>query len=558
MRKTRAIAYDRAEMRDDPASAPEGRPFPGETCVLGAALDRWADLQPEKVFAVFSGGPSWTYRDLRRIVRRTAAGFQRLGVRQGEPVLLWLPNGPDILRCAFALGYVGAVAVPINTAYKGRLLEHVIANAGARLIVVHASLLPLLAEVELHAVETILVLGEGALGAISGRPVRSIAALDEAGDALRPPERPVAPWDTQWIIYTSGTTGPSKGVLASYMHAYSSVGPETWTCLAPEDRFFINLPFFHIGGAFICHAVLCGGGSIAMVERFSTERFWDEVRETGATIVFLLGVMANFLLQAPPGPRDKDHPLRKAFIVPFAKEALPFGERFGVTIWTLFNMTEIATPTFSGPNPTKPGGCGRKRPGVEIRLVDEHDWEVPRGAVGEMILRTDRPWAMNHGYHKDAEATQRAWRNGWFHTGDAFFVDADGEYVFVDRLKDAIRRRGENISSFEIEAELLAYPGVREAAAIPVPAEHGEDEVMAVLALAPGAAAFDHAQFIEFLAARVAHFMVPRYVRVLPELPKTPTAKVQKALLRRDGVTPDTWDRIAAGITLRQARLQRR
>jgi crotonobetaine/carnitine-CoA ligase len=304
--------------------------------------------------------------------------------------------------------------------------------------------------------------------------------------------------------------------------------------------------------------VLCGGGSIAMVERFSTERFWDEVRETGATIVFLLGVMANFLLQAPPDPRDKDHPLKKAFIVPFSKEALGFGERFGVTTYTLFNMTEIATPTFSGPNPTKPGGCGQPRAGVEIRLVDEHDCAVPRGAVGEMIVRTARPWAMNHGYHRDPEATSRAWRNGWFHTGDAFYVDADGEYVFVDRLKDAIRRRGENISSFEIEAEFLAYPGIREAAAIPVPSELGEDEVMAVVALAHGHDEWKPERFIAFLAGRLAHFMVPRYVRVLPELPKTPTAKVQKALLRRDGVTQDTWDRAAAGIDVRAARLQDR
>jgi crotonobetaine/carnitine-CoA ligase len=174
-----------------------------------------------------------------------------------------------------------------------------------------------------------------------------------------------------------------------------------------------------------------------------------------------------------------------------------------------------------------------------------------------MILRTARPWAMNHGYHRDPEATARAWRNGWFHTGDAFVVDEDGEYVFVDRLKDAIRRRGENISSFEVEAELLAYPGVREAAAIAVPGEFGEDEVMAVLALVPAHGELDREGFIAFLADRLAHFMVPRFVRVLPELPKTPTAKVQKALLRREGITPDTWDRIAAGIELRQQHLPR-
>jgi crotonobetaine/carnitine-CoA ligase len=163
---------------------------------------------------------------------------------------------------------------------------------------------------------------------------------------------------------------------------------------------------------------------------------------------------------------------------------------------------------------------------------------------------------MNHGYHGDPQATAKAWRNGWFHTGDAFYLDPDGDYVFVDRLKDAIRRRGENISSAEVEAELLAYPGVREAAAVAVPGDGGEDEVMAVLALAPGSPALDRGELTAFLARRMAYFMVPRYVRIMPELPKTPTAKVQKALLRRDGVTTDTWDREAAGLRVERERLK--
>jgi crotonobetaine/carnitine-CoA ligase len=184
---------------------------------------------------------------------------------------------------------------------------------------------------------------------------------------------------------------------------------------------------------------------------------------------------------------------------------------------------------------------------VSLRLVDAHDIEVPRGAVGELVVRTDAPWALNSGYFRNAEATAAAWRNGWFHTGDAFRVDDEGTYFFVDRMKDAIRRRGENISSFEVEAEVVAHPAVAEAAVVPVPSELSEDEVLCVVALAPGARLEPQA-LIEFLRPRLAHFMLPRYVRVVASLPKTPTQKVQKHVLRSAGITPDTWDREAAGI----------
>lgn len=531
-----------------------GWPLPAESCVARSALDRWADAQPDRAFAMFTDGRSWTYGEFRAVVIRQAIGLQRLGVRQGECVLVWLPNGSAALAVLFAINYIGAVAVPINTAYKGALLEHVIRNSAARHMVAHADLLPRLAEIDRYKLETLVALGE-TTERVPHLKQFAADALNPADGTLMPLERPFQPWDTQSIIYTSGTTGPSKGVLSSYLHACSSVGPRAWPCVEADDRFFINLPMFHIGGMFICHSMLCSGGSIAMSERFSTESFWDEARATGATVVFLLGVMASFLMQRPADAGDHDHPLRRVIIVPFTQSALGFAERFGVETYTLFNMTEVATPTFSAPYPQKPGTCGRRRSGIEIRLVDENDCEVPDGAVGEMIVRSDRPWSMNHGYNQDPQATARAWRNGWFHTGDAFYIDENEEYIFVDRLKDAIRRRGENISSAELEAEMLAFPGVREAAAIAVPGEHGEDEVLAVIALAPGADAPDPVAFVDFLAGRLPYFMVPRYLRIVTELPKTPTAKIQKAALRRDGVTADSWDRVASGVEVKQERL---
>ena len=230
--------------------------------------------------------------------------------------------------------------------------------------------------------------------------------------------------------------------------------------------------------------------------------------------------------------------------------------RFGVSVYSIYNMTELCCPVMTTVPMTVPGSCGRVRPGCEIRIVDENDCEVPAGAVGQFVVRSDTPWAMNHGYHKEPEATARAWRNGWFHTGDAGRADADGNLYFIDRLKDTIRRRGENISSLEVEIEVAAHPAVREAAVVPVPSELGEDEVMAVVSLRPGRR-LDPAELLVFLQPRLAHFMIPRYVRIGDALPKTPTEKVEKHRLRADGITAESWDREAAGIRVKRERLGR-
>jgi len=527
---------------------------PADVCVLRDVLERHARERAERTAVVFPGGESWSYAELRARVRRTAAALQAEGVRQGEHVVVWLPNGPEALLCCWALNYFGAVAVAINVAYRGQLLAHVIENSDARLIVGHAGLLPRLAEIPRAKLEKALVVGGTAPDDATLACGDFAAALAAAG-APAEPERPIRPWDVQSIVYTSGTTGPSKGVLSSYFHAWNGMNSVAWPCVRDDDRFLINMPLFHIGGSFIAYAMLCRGGSLAMTEGFRTEGFWPTVRETGATAVFLLGAMGSFLMKQAPAPDDRAHSLRVAFMVPLTDEAPGFAERFGVEVWTIFNMSEIATPIISGPVPGKPGFCGRPRAGFELRLVDENDMEVPVGAVGELILRGETPWSMNHGYYKNPEATARAWRNGWFHTGDSFRRDAEGNFWFVDRTKDAIRRRGENISSFEVELAVNQHPDVQECAALPVPSEWGEDEVMVAVAAKPGRV-IDPAALLEFLRPRMAHFMLPRYVRLLEALPKTPTAKVQKAELRRQGVTADAWDREAAGVVVRAERLR--
>lgn len=524
-----------------------------EMCVLRYVLRRLSASQPQETFACFEDGETWTYEQTHARTRRLAAALQSLGVEQGDHVLMWLPNGRAALETFLAVNYIGAVYAPINTAYRGALLEHVVENSDARIMVAHGDLVSRLGEIDTARLATVIVAG-GDADAPTGVEIFGYDDLIAAAAEPTDPERAIEPWDTQSIIYTSGTTGPSKGVLSSYLHAYSAIGPDAWYCVREDDRFMVNLPMFHIGGSFIVNSMLCRGASIAMMDGFRTETFWRTARRTESTIVFLLGVMASFLLKQPESDEDRRHTLERAFVVPFTADARTFSERFGVEVYALFNMTEIATPLISEPGPTESGYCGRARAGYELRLVDEHDIPVETGRVGELILRADEPWTLNHGYYKNPAATAEAWRNGWFHTGDAFRSDADGRFFFVDRIKDSIRRRGENISSFEVEAQVNAHPDVLECAAIPIASEFGEDDVMVVLAPKAGRD-IDAPALLEFLAERMAHFMTPRFFRIVDALPMTPTGKIRKARLKDEGVTSDTWDREAAGHRIKAERL---
>jgi crotonobetaine/carnitine-CoA ligase len=387
---------------------------------------------------------------------------------------------------------------------------------------------------------------------LPGVTLRDAGALVGPEDLTLALEREISPWDTQCIIFTSGTTGPSKGVMTSYLQLHES--GKGFPLATADDRHMVPLPLFHAGSTIPIYLMLKLGASFVLVGAFRTDEFWQVIERTGTTSLILLGVMAGFVVKRPPAEDPKHSTLRWAMAVPLDEDGITFGRRFGVDITTTFNMTEVSCPLVSGVNPALAGSCGGPRPGVEVRLVDADDCEVPVGEVGELIVRTDTPWAMNSGYYANPEATARAWRNGWFHTGDAFRRDTDGHYFFVDRMKDAIRRRGENISSFEVESEVIAHPAIREAAAVAVPSEIAEDEVLVAVSLGEGRT-LDPAELIDFLRPRLAHFMIPRYVRILDELPKTPTLKVQKHLIRSAGVTPDTWDREAAGIVVRREKL---
>jgi crotonobetaine/carnitine-CoA ligase len=522
-------------------------------CVLKPVLEHWARVTPHKVFARFEDGSEWTYAQTLGFARAAAAGLRALGLKQGENLLSWLPNGPDALRVWFGANLLGAVYVPMNTAYRGHMLEHAIRTSNARILVAHAGLAERLIDLAPASLtDAVIVRGEP-----PKTPVRlawhGAERLEGAAQDDVEPEMPIEPWHTQSIVFTSGTTGPSKGVESSYLHLYSA-SFDPFPYLGSSDRYLVSLPLFHVGGTVAVYAMLLRGASIAVVDSFRLDTFWDTVACTQSTFCCLLGSMATLLAKAPASSGDRAHGLVHALMIPLSEDAVAFKARFGCDIYTLFNMSEISVPLVSEVNPQTLGTCGRPRAGVEVRIVDENDCEVAPGSSGELILRCDRPWATSHAYFGDPAATARAWRNGWFHTGDAFRIDPGGNYRFVDRMKDSIRRRGENISSFEVEAEVCGHPSVLEAAAVGVPSPHGEEDVLVALVPKPGCV-IDPGELLEYLIARMPHFMLPRYVRIIEELPRTPTQKVQKHQLRERGVTEDTWDRELAGVRVRRLTL---
>jgi len=532
-----------------------------ETCVLSAMLDRQAAAIGDRTLIVFDTGESWTYAAARDQARRCAAALARLGIRRGDPVLVWLPNGPQIVRISFALSYLGAVFVPVNVALRGGMLEHIIANSGARIAICHASLIERLGVIKTGSLDTIVAIGGAAPTAPAGLAIKGEDALESDDSDFPAPVPPVAPWDTAAIFYTSGTTGPSKGVICPNLHIYA-MGPLALRFLTAEDRFLINLPFFHLAGALIPPAVIGVGASMAMMTNFHTATFWTEVRRLEGTACYILSTMSSFLMKRPAQEDDADNPMRCVVQQPLAHDAMAFAKRFGVSVFTQFDMTEMGPPIVSeeiADTSDLPNGyCGRLLEGwphFEARIVDDNDVELPAGAVGELVVRSAVPWVVAPGYHRAAEATAKAWRNGWFHTGDALVRDASGNFAFVDRIKDSIRRRGENISSSELEAEVLAHPNVAAAAAVAVRSEHGEDEVLIVVQ-AKAALPIDPQELTRFLIPRLPHFAVPRYVRVVDAMPLTPTNKIQKNQLRAEGIVRGTWDREAAGTVLKRDRLQ--
>jgi carnitine-CoA ligase len=498
---------------------------------------------------------AFTYREVDRLASRLANGLAGLGVARGDTVLLMLNNSIDFIALWCALSKLGAIEVPVNCSYKGRLLARVMNDSRARIVIADSEYLSRFAELarELQGIETIVVHdAESATVPLTHARMVPFSAILDPDDAFK--AVPLAPWDQAAIMYTSGTTGPSKGVMISHGHAYEYArGVTDMIEIKSTDVYYAPLPLFHIAGQWaVIYAAAIAGATAVLPDTFSASRFWTTVRRHRASCSFLLGAMANLLYRQPPAPDDAENPLDRVLVVPLIPEVDAFKRRFGCRVSTTWGGTEMNCPTRSGFDLPNNRTCGRVDERLyEVRIVDENDNELPPGTAGEAVVRPKIPWITMAGYWNRPDWTASAWRNLWLHTGDMLMKDAAGNLYFVDRTKDAIRRRGENISSMEVEQEISAHPDVLECAVIPVASAESEQEVMAVVVPKPGRRISPEA-LIAFLEPRMAYFMVPRYLELATELPKTPTGKVQKFGLRERGLTAATWDRVAAGIKLKR------
>ncbi len=516
----------------------------------------------DKVFLTYlPDGRRLTYRDLDRQSNRLAHGFAAAGIGQGTHVAMLMDNSPEQLLSYFALGKLGAVCVPINTASRGQQLHYLLCHSEAQALIVDAELLDALAQLEqpLPALRRIYVHGTASQpGASACPPAAAVGSLQEAfSHDDGPIDAAVKFNDVSYIMYTSGTTGPSKGVLLTQAQCFLwGLSHAQAFGQRPDDVAYICLPLFHtnaLQGA--TYNALMVDASIVVQKRFSASRFWRDIRDSGATLTNLLGSMINILWNQPPDARDSDHAIRMCMSAPIPSFGVEFEQRFGLRFIQSYSLTDFGpSHAYSLVDPIrKLGSCGRVRAGVRARIVDDLDFELPPGARGELVLRHDMAWAHSQGYYKMPEATVKAWRNGWFHTGDHGYVDEDGYFWFLDRAKDAIRRRGENISAYEGEQVLLRHPAIQDAAVFAVRSEQAEDEVAAAIVAKEGQA-LHYPDIVEFCRTRMAYYMVPRYWAVLRDLPRNTSQKVEKFKLRSwaDDDPSRLWDREAAGIVIKR------
>lgn len=524
------------------AFAPHERTVP-------AMLIRQAERFADKPLVSF-GGEVWSYARTRDEAAAFGARLRAAGIKNGDRVALICSNRLDFLRAFLGCAWIGAVSVPVNTASRGHQLQHILSNSAARLLILEGAFSGNLDHLDMTALplETIWTIDADTpvrAGAIVSTPVPATTDVC-AAEALRPR-------DMLTILYTSGTTGPSKGVCCPHgQYFWWGVNTAALLSLDENDVLQSTLPLFHTNALNTFFQAMLMGIGATFEKRFSASDFYAALTRSKATTTYVLGAMVPILLARPRSPEESGHRVRIALApgVP-ARFHAEFTERTGIKLIDGWGSTETNFVLGATWDKQRPGTMGPVFEGFQARVVDQEDNNVPDGQPGELLVRADAPYAFATGYFGAPEKTVEAWQNLWFHTGDRVVRESDGYFRFVDRIKDAIRRRGENISSFEVEQVLLSHPAVAIAAAFPVRSALAEDEVMVAIVLHPGQmlAALD---LIKYCEPMLPYFAVPRYVEFVEHLPTTENGKVQKFKLTERGVTPATWDREAAGYKVKR------
>jgi len=428
-----------------------------------------------------------SYADMDILSNRIANGLHEAGLSAGDTLLVMMRDGVEMIALWVACAKTGIIDVPVNVAYRGDPLVHLANDCGAKVAVIDSSFADRFEAVseELHGISTYYIVDTGAhsepMPIVAGHrahPFQDLL-LDARFDAGLPAES-----DVMSIMYTSGTTGGSKGVMVTQVHAFEYGNACANVLEVGEDEVFYTggLPLFHVAGRWgVIFAAAIFGATVVVPRQFSVRGFWSDVEAYGVTSTYLLGAMANFLQRQPADERDADNSLEKVLMCPLLSDTEDFAHRFGVRVATAYGSTESGAPILmplSSPVPDKQI-VGRLRDDkYEAMIADENDHPVPPGTIGEILLRPREPWITMRGYWNQPEKTAQMWRNLWLHTGDAGRQDEEGNLYFVDRIQDTIRRRGENISSMEVEGIISRHPAIAECAVFPVFSEHTESEVM--------------------------------------------------------------------------------
>ena len=518
-----------------------------QTTVAGLLRDRAAE-RPDKLF-LWSGDRRRTYADMDAASDRVAGGLAELGVAPGDRVAVLSNNRMEFVDLFFACAKLGAVIVPTNVFLKGDFLHYQLGDCEAETIVVDGPGAATVAEVasELPSLKCAVALDDATVAGVDTVPFSRLDASPAAGD--------VGPASLLSIMYTSGTTGMPKGCMLA--HGWYVNGARAGTDMmgyGGDDVLYTALPLFHAWAQGMVTGALLHGLTAVIDPMFSAHSVVERIAETNATTFAGVGMMGMAMLASPESARDREHRLRAALMIPFAPtDQQRFKERYGASVLAqLYGQTECGAISYGRlTDPGDPASVGSPGINVDVRVVDDDDdREVESGELGEVVVRPKSPNALYQGYWRKPEATVEAWRNLWHHTGDYGRMNETGELFFVDRKKDALRRRGENVSSIEVEIAITQHPKIAEAAVHAVPSPMTEDDVKACLVLAPGESVTPDELF-PFFKEKLPYFAIPRFVEVVPELPRNATMRVMKHLLRDRGVTDETWDFERLGLSVR-------
>jgi crotonobetaine/carnitine-CoA ligase len=542
--------------------------------VMHKLLERQVAKYGERTYMYFEDN-EYSFEQFNDEANRVACGMQKLGIGKGDKVTFVMDNCPEAIFLMFGLSKLGAVAVPINNSHRGEIMTYMVDHSDAGILVMHSNYIEQVAPVlqKTTKIKSVVILpgddGEQKSGCCDESAVAAEDRITEIG-------KQVVEWsgiinndgvfqqaEVVWsdpilLMYTSGTTGVSKGVLLPQNLLYAMAerfrDGVLENNITEDDCIYVNSPLFH---AHAWHSginlSLLTGARMLLAKKFSARQYWDDIKRFGCTYTTAGGARLPILLLAEPKPDDSDNPMKVILGGPASEKLCnAFEPRFGAKIIEFYGSTELGMVMINSVSHRMLGSCGRTHPDFAVKVVDENGVEVGANEPGEILVRPLKPYIMMLEYYKMPDKTAEAWKDLWFHTGDNALIDEEGFFHFVDRKKDSIRRRGENVSSFEVERVINSHPDVLESAAYGVKSELAEDdEVMVSITLKEGRSLLPEA-LIEHCEGEMAYFMVPRYVRFVENLPKNAVLRVEKYKLRDEGVTEDTWDREKAGYKLKR------